>query len=169
MPQLAAWRRADRVVDALTLLIGGAMMLYVGVAVFGLVRSSAQHYAAFVLFVMVMSFIASLKLCVGERLGKKHGEEGYEEAGTAPERMPRLTWAKGAIAIAGSVLAITGAAYILINADRLEKTAPFFVGLDMTMGAIFTVGILMVTLVHWGVTLTTFVVLAIAYFFYGQH
>ena len=169
MAQLDAWRRADRVLDAATLLVGAAMMLYVGIAVFGLVRSSAQHYAAFVLFVMVMSCIASMRLCVGERLGKKHGEEGYEEVGAVPERMPRLTWAKGVISIAGSLLAIPGAAYILVNADRLEKTAPFFVGFDMTMGAVFTVGVLLLTLVHWGVTLTTFVVLAIAYFFYGQY
>ena len=168
--QLQAWRRTDRVLDALTLLVGGAMIVYVGVAVFGLIRSSAQHYAAFVLFVMVMSVIAAFKTCVGERLGKKRGEEGYEDEGSAPpERIPRLTWAKGILATIGGVLAITGAAYILVHADRLEKTAPFFGALDMGLGWVFTVGVLMLTLVHWGPTLTTFVALAIAYFFLGQH
>ena len=167
---LPAWRRADRVLDSLTLAVGALMILYVGVAVFGLVRSSAQHYAAFVLFVMVMSFLASLKLCVGERLGKMHGDEGYqEESATPPDRVAPLTWAKGAIALVGSLLAITGAAYILVNADRLEKTAPFFGSIDMAFGWVFTVGVLMLTLIHWGPTLTAIVVLAIAYFFFGQY
>ncbi len=47
MARLDAWRRADRVLDAMTLLVGVAMILYVGCAVFGLVASSARHYAAF--------------------------------------------------------------------------------------------------------------------------
>jgi TRAP transporter 4TM/12TM fusion protein len=165
----ATWRRVDRLLETLTLLAGFSMVAYVASAVFGFIRSSASHYGAFVLFVMVMSALASFRLCVGERLGKKHGEEGYAEEGVAPERIPKLTWAKLVLSTVGSALAITGAAYIWLNADRLEKTAPFFAGLDMTMGGIFTVGVLMVTLVHWGPTLTTFVVLAIAYFFYGQH
>jgi TRAP transporter 4TM/12TM fusion protein len=145
------------------------MVAYVGMAVFGLVRSSASHYAAFVLFVMVMSAIASLRLCVAERLGIRRGEEGYEERVEAPGRMSALARARWALSVLGPALAIPGAAYILANADRLEKTAPFFAGLDMTMGGVFTAGVLMVTLVHWGPTLTTFVVLAIAYFFFGQH
>ena len=56
-----------------------------------------------------------------------------------------------------------------MNADRLERTAPFFDGFDMAMGGVFTVGVLLLTLIHWGPTLTTIVALAIAYFFYGQH
>ena len=54
------------------------MIVYVGIAVFGLVRSSAQHYATFVTFVVVMSYLASLKGLMGEALGRKRGEEGYE-------------------------------------------------------------------------------------------
>jgi len=167
--RLDAWRRADRAIEAATLFVGLLMVAYVASAVFGFVSSSASHYAAFVLFVMIMSCIASIRLCVGERLGKKHGEEGYEEDGAAPERLPGATVVKAALAALGSALAIAGAAYIFANADRLEKTAPFFAGLDMTFGGIFTVGVLLLTLVHWGPTLTSFVVLAIAYFFFGQH
>ena len=168
MRRLAAWRKADRVLDALTLAVGASMIVYVGIAVFGLIASSARHYAAFVLFVMVMSTLAAFKLCVGEILGKRRGEEGYEEESVAPERIPRLTWAKGVIGAIGGVLAIAGAAFILVHADRLEKTAPFFETFDMACGFVFGVGVLMLTLVHWGPTLTSIVALAIAYFFYGH-
>src|SRR2546428_261557 len=49
------------------------------------------------------------------------------------------------------------------------RTAPSFGSLDMGFGWVFTVGVLMLTLIHWGPTLTTIVALAIAYFFYGQY
>jgi TRAP transporter 4TM/12TM fusion protein len=162
------WKKADRVVDALTLLVGGSMILYVGTAVFGLVRSSAQHYATFVVFVVIMSFLASLRVFVSEALGRKRGEEGYEEEGIAPERIARSAWARLAIATLGALLATPGAAYILVHADRLEKAAPFFESFDMACGVVFGVGVLLLTLVHWGPTLTTIVVLAIVYFFYGH-
>jgi TRAP transporter 4TM/12TM fusion protein len=162
------WRRADRILDTLTLVVGVSMILYVGVAVFGLVRSSAQHYSAFVLFVMVMSCIASFKVVVAERLGKRYAEEGYREEVAVAPRLPWTWWAKGGLAAIGSILAITGAAYILIHADRLEKTAPFFEAFDMTFGWVFTAGVLMLTVIHWGPTLTSIVALAIAYFFYGH-
>ena len=169
MMRLEAWRKADRVLDTLTLVVGVAMIAYVAVAVFGLIASSARHYSAFVLFVMAMSCIASLKVCVGERLGKRYAEEGYkEEGGPVSDRIGAMLWAKFAITGIGSVLAITGAAYILIHADRLEKTAPFFETFDMTFGWIFAVGVLLLTLIHWGPTLTTIVALAIGYFFYGH-
>jgi len=166
---LRDWRRADRLLDALTLVVGVAMIAYVGVAVFGLIASSARHYSAFVLFVMVMSCIASYKVCVGERLGKKFGDEGYKEQDEPPGRMPGLTKVKLAVTTIGSLLAIAGAAYILVHADRLEKTAPFFDTFDMSMGWVFTVGVLLLTVIHWGPTLTTIVALAIAYFFLGHY
>ena len=182
---LHRWRKADHILDNLTLFVGMLMILYVGIAVFGLVSSSARHYSTFVLFVMIISCFASFKVFIGERLGKKFGEEGYEEAGAAvlilgeegsaqkasavPNKVPLIVWIRGTLSLLGSVLAIVGAAYIRMNADRLERTSPFFDSFDMAMGGVFTVGVLLLTLIHWGPTLTTIVALAIAYFFYGQH
>ncbi len=181
---LQRWKKADRVLDNLTLLVGMLMILYVGIAVFGLVSSSARHYSTFVLFVMIISCLASFKVFIGERLGKKFGEEGYEEAGAAvlmfgeeaaqrasavANKVPLIVWIRGALSLIGSVLAITGAAFIRMNADRLERTSPFFDSFDMAMGGVFTVGVLLLTLIHWGPTLTTIVVLAIVYFFYGHY
>lgn len=182
---LKRWKKADHVLDNLTLLVGVLMIIYLAVAVFGLVSSSVRHYSTFVLFVMVISCFASFKVFIGERLGKKFGDEGYEEAGDAvlifgeegstgkgsaiPRKIPLRVWITGALSLIGSVLAIGGAAFIRINADRLERTSPFFDSFDMAMGGVFTVGVLILTLIHWGPTLTTIVALAIAYFFYGQY
>lgn len=182
---LQRWKKADRIFDNLTLFVGVLMILYVGIAVFGLVSSSARHYSTFVLFVMIISCFASFKVFIGERLGKKFGEEGYEEEGAAvlmfgeegsaakasavPDKAPLMVWIRGALSLIGSVLAIVGAVYIRMNADRLERTSPFFDSFDMAMGGVFTVGVLLLTLIHWGPTLTTIVALAIAYFFYGQY
>ena len=181
---LQRWKRADRILDNLTLFVGMLMILYVGIAVFGLVSSSARHYSTFVLFVMIISCLASFKVFIGERLGKKFGDEGYEEAGAAvlmfgeesaqrasavTNKVPVIVWIRGALSLIGSVLAIAGAAFIRMNADRLERTSPFFDSFDMAMGGVFTVGVLLLTLIHWGPTLTTIVALAIVYFFYGHH
>ena len=181
---LQRWKNADRIIDHLTLVVGALMIFYLVMAVFGFVSSSARHYSTFVLFVMIISCFASFKVFIGERLGKKFGEEGYEEAGATvlilgeegaqkasavADKVPPIVWIKGALSLVGSVLAIAGAAFIRLNADRLERTAPFFDSFDMAMGGVFTVGVLLLTLIHWGPTLTTIVVLAIAYFFYGQY
>lgn len=167
---LVRLRKAARICDGLTLAVGVLMILYVGIAVFGLVPSSARHYSAFVLFVMIMSSVASIKVMIGERLGFKVLEEGLtEQVSAVPEKIPLVVWVRGTLALVGSALAITGAAYILIHADRLERAAPFFEGFDMVMGGALTAGVVLLTLIHWGPTLASLVILAIAYFFFGQH
>src|SRR5205814_7262747 len=101
-------------------------------------------------------------------LGLKMIDDGFAQAiSGAPPRTAALLWLKAALALAGALLAIAGAAYILVHADRLEKTAPFFQGLDMWMGGALAAGVVLLTLVHWGLTLASIVALAIAYFFFG--
>jgi hypothetical protein len=80
-----------------------------------------------------------------------------------------MVWIRGGSALVGTVLAVACSAYILVNADRLERTAPFFQGADLAIGGGLAVGILLLTWIHWGLTLTSIVALSIAYFFYGQH
>jgi TRAP transporter 4TM/12TM fusion protein len=159
--------KAARVSDALILAVGALMILYVGSAVLGLVSSSARHYSAFVLFVMIMSGLASIKLLVLERLGR-NAIEGAS-AGGVPAKATGSLRARTALAAAGSLLAIAGAAYVLVHADRLERTAPFFATVDMWMGGALAAGVVLLTLVHWGLMLSSLIALAIAYFFFGQH
>ena len=151
------------------LVVGALMVVYVGTAVFGLISSSARHYAAFMLFVMVMSGLAAFRVVIGERLGLKVIDDGFAAESYAAARTSLLVWVKAGLALAGMLLAVTCSAYVLVHADRLERAAPFFQTVDLMMGGGLAVGILMLTLIHWGPTLTSIVVLAIAYFFYGQH
>jgi TRAP transporter 4TM/12TM fusion protein len=166
----ARLERAAKAIDALILAVGAAMVVYVGIAVLGLISSSARHYAAFMLFVMVMSGLASIKVLILERQGRKMIEDGFAEAiGGPPPRTPILLWVRAALALAGTVLAVAGAAYILVHADRLERAAPFFNSFDLWMGGALCAGVVLLTLVHWGSLLAAIVAAAIAYFFFGQY
>jgi TRAP transporter 4TM/12TM fusion protein len=150
--------------------VGALMVLYVGIAVLGVVSSSARHYTAFVLFVMVMSALASIKVLILERMGRKVVEDGYAHAISGPPvKTTWALWLKAVVALAGSLLAIGGAAHLLLHADRLERSAPFFSALDMWMGGALAAGVVLLTLVHWGSLLAAIIALAIAYFFFGQY
>ncbi|HEX6317521.1 MAG TPA: TRAP transporter fused permease subunit [Burkholderiales bacterium] len=163
----AKLERAAFVSNVLILAVGALMIVYVGSAVLGLVSSSARHYSAFVLFVMIMSGLASIKVLVLERPGR--GEIEDASARAVPAKAPWSLRVRAALAAAGSLLAIAGAAYVLVHADRLERTAPFFTSLDMWMGGALVAGVVLLTLVHWGLMLSSLIALAIAYFFLGQH
>src|SRR5688500_9099952 len=103
----ARLKGAARACEWVMLVVGAMMIAYVGIAVLGLVSSSARHYAAFVLFVMVMSSLAAIKVMIHERLGIKMVEEGYAEAISGPPaKTPLVLWLKSALALAGSLLAM---------------------------------------------------------------
>ena len=151
------------------LVVGALMIVYVGVAVFGLISSSAKHYAIFMLFVMIMSGMAAFRVVMGERLGLKVIDDGFAAESYAAAHTSLVIWVKIALAVLGTLLAVASAAYLVVHADRLERAAPFFQSADLVVGGGLIAGILMLTLIHWGPTLTSIVALAIAYFFYGQH
>ena len=132
---------------------GALLSVYVTAALFGFVRSSSQHYAAFTFAVMLMAGLMSVRTTLALRIA---------------EPAWRWFWPRLAIAIAALVMAAGGGLYILYHAKRLEVAAPFFEGFDMTVGMIFTVGVLILTWLHWGAILTLFITSAIVYFFYGH-
>ena len=166
---LARLKKLVRVCDGAMLLVGCLMVLYVGVAAFGMISSGPRHYSVFMLFVMIMSSLAVFKTIAGERMGLRMIDDGVASETPMAAKTSALIWTRLALGLIGSVLAIATSAYILIHADRLERAAPFFHAMDMTMCMGMVVGILLLTLVHWGPTLTSLIAIAIVYFFYGQH
>lgn len=134
--------------------IAGALLtVYVTLALFGYVRSSSQHYAVFAFAVMFISGMSAVRICVERR----RLEPGY-----------RWFWPRMAVAFVGWLLATLGGLYIVWHAQRLEVEAPFFKDFDMLVGLGFTLGVLLLTWLHWGLVLTTIIAASIAYFFYGH-
>ncbi len=146
-------RRWSNALRWATGLIGAALTVYVTLALFGYVRSSSQHYAAFTFVVMLMSGLIGVRAAIWTRVNNP----GY-----------RFFWPKLVIALVGLLLASGGGLYILYSAKRLEVAAPFFESFDMIVGMIFTVGVLILTWLHWGAILTLVITVSIAYFFYGH-
>ncbi len=143
---MKAWAEALRWTIGLS---GVALTAYVTLALFGFVRSSSQHYAAFTFAVMSMAGLMSARSAL-------------------VEPRARAQRAKLALALGGLAAAAGGSLYILYHAQRLEITAPFFEGFDMTVGLLLTAGVLILTWLHWGPVLTLVIGASIAYFFYGH-
>ncbi len=131
--------------------VGAALTAYVGIAVFGFIRSSSQHYSNFILAIVFLAGVLALRNLVDERRPRY-----------------RLFHTRMAIAIAGTLLATIGMAYIRWHADRLESTAPFFEPTDLYAGYAILVGIVLLAYLHWGGLLTSVIVAAILYFFFGH-
>ncbi len=138
---------------AITGVAGALLTVYVTLALFGYVRSSSQHYAAFTFAVMFMAGLISVRIA----LERRAADPGWRWFG-----------ARLAVALTGFVLAAAGGLYILYHAKRLEVAAPFFDNFDMAVGLAFTLGVLILTWLHWGAILSLVIATSIAYFFYGH-
>jgi len=145
--------RVGRVLRALTGVAGAALTVYVTLALFGFVRSSSQHYAAFTFAVMLMAGLISVRGVLDQRIFN-----------------PESRWFRTRllVALAGFLLASAGGLYILYHAKRLEVAAPYFDNFDMAIGLLFTAGVLILTWLHWGAVLTLVIAASIVYFFYGH-
>ncbi|MEE8189074.1 MAG: TRAP transporter fused permease subunit [Kiloniellales bacterium] len=132
---------------------GAVLTFYIGLNVFGFIRNSSEHYATFVLAIVVMTGLLALRNAVDR------------QGGRAPDWR---FWARLAAALLGSLLATAGAGFVLLNAVRFEMIQPFFEPFDVQMGLVLAAGILILTWIHWGPLLTAIVVGAIVYFFYGH-
>ena len=148
------WHKARAVIHFLFVTTGVLLSGAIAVALFGYVRSSPAHYSNFVLGIVIMSALLGLRNLLDEHL---------------EDDKSKYFFINCIIALSGSILAVTGAVYIRYNVHRLEVIQPFFEDIDIVYGLIFTAGILLLTMLHWGVLLSSIITLAIIYFFYGHH
>lgn len=140
-------------IQALFVLTGAALSLYIAIALFGFVRNSSAHYATFVLGVVLLAGLLNIRNLLDSRIA------GRKEPFRA---------IKTVMAILGAAMAFVGAAYIRYHSTRLEMIQPFFEETDIAVGIIFTIGVLLVTWLQWGFLLTFIICLAIGYFFFGH-
>lgn len=148
------WKTLRLALNAPFWLVGVALTIYLGFALFGFVRSSSEHYSSFMLAIVLMTGLLAVRNLVDARL---------------QELKVRFFGARMALALIATLLATIAAAYIRYHAIRLETIAPFFEGFDLVIGFVLTVGILLLTLIHWGPLLTSIITIGILYFFYGHH
>jgi len=81
-------------------IFGAALTVYVTAALFGFVRSSSQHYAAFTFAVMLIAGLISVRQAIAERAA-------------------RFFPARLGLALAALLMAAGGGLYILVSATRL--------------------------------------------------
>ena len=76
---------------------------------------------------------------------------------------------RAGLLLVGATLAIVGAAFVRVNALRLDQIHPFFEDFDFYMGLVFLTGVLLLTWFHWGLILTSLIALTVIYFFFGHY
>ncbi|MDA0305897.1 MAG: TRAP transporter fused permease subunit [Proteobacteria bacterium] len=150
---MPSWKKLRTAFDIPFLVIGIALTVYIGFAAFGFLKNSSEHYSNFILGTCLMTgLLAVRKLCDEKIQGDVQRFFGI-----------RFTFA--AFALVTSAIAM---GYVRYNAVTLEQTQPFFNDTDMIFGWLMTISILALTLIHWGLLLTSVIAVAIAYFFLGH-
>src|SRR3546814_234450 len=147
------WRLARQVVTVPFVTPGFLLTIYVGVSVFGFIKNSSEHYSNFVLAIVAMTGLLGIRNLIDARLADQN--LGF-------------FWPRMAFTVVGFGMAVVGAGFVRLNALRLETIAPFFEPGDFAFGMVLTVGVLALTLLHWGWVLTAVIAAAIVYFFYGH-
>ncbi len=148
------WQRARFALTLAFFGLGVALTAYVAVSITGAIRNASEHYALFVLVILILSGMLGMRNGIDSRLNG---------------RPAKRYWPMIVTSAVGLVVAATGAGYVLVNAVRIEMILPFYEPIDMAMGLVLIVGVMLLSLIHWGPLLTGMVVLSIVYFFYGYH
>jgi len=146
------WSTLRKLVDLPFLITGAILTFYIAASAFGLVKNSSEHYSNFILGTCIMTGLLAIRGLADEKIS----------GAVKPFFAVRLSFA--AIAFVLSAIAM---GYVRYNAVSLEQTQPFFTETQMIFGWIMTVSILMLTLIHWGLLLTSIITISIIYFFLG--
>lgn len=161
---MPVWKKIRIAVDVPFLLIGAVLTFYIGIAAFGFLKNSAEHYSNFILGTCMMTGLIAIRNLCDERLG---GKDMMSETGEDMHLRPHF-WPRFVFAVLALVISTVAMGYVRINAVTLEQTQPFFNDTDMIFGWLMTVSILALTLIHWGLLLTSIISISIAYFFLGH-
>lgn len=161
---MSGWKKLRIGVDIPFLVIGAVLTFYIGIAAFGFLKNSAEHYSNFILGTCMMTGLIAIRNLCDERLG---GKDMMSETGEDMHLRPYF-WPRFVFAVLALVTSTVAMGYVRINAVTLEQTQPFFNDTDMIFGWLMTVSILALTLIHWGLLLTSIIAIGITYFFLGH-
>ena len=146
------WINIRRVADIPFLVTGIILTFYIAASAFGLVKNSSEHYSNFILGTCIMTGLLAIRGLADEKINNS----------VKPFFLGRFVFSTIAL-----VLATIAMGYVRYNAVTLEQMQPFFNETQMFFGWMMTVSILMLTLIHWGLLLTSIIAISIIYFFFG--
>ena len=149
---MAFWINVRRAADIPFLITGIILTFYIAASAFGLVKNSAEHYSNFILGTCIMTGLLAIRGLADEKINDS----------VKPLFLGRFVFSTTAL-----VLATIAMGYVRYNAITLEQMQPFFNETQMFFGWMMTVSILMLTLIHWGLLLTSIIAISIIYFFFG--
>ena len=150
------WQILRRSTDIAFLAVGGVLTIYIAFSAFGFVRNSSEHYSNFILGVVMMSGLLAVRNLCDEQIGAH-----------VTGSVRRFFWPRLVFAALALIVATFAMGYVRLHAVQLETTQPFFNETDMTIGWLMMFSILALTLIHWGLLLTSIIGISIVYFFLG--
>ena len=159
------WKFLRKSVDIPFFLIGLLLTVYIAVSAFGYIKNSSEHYSNFIMGICMMAGLLALRNLCDEKLSDD-GNSTISETGEAAGPK-KFFWARFVFALLSLVTSTVAMGYIRYNAVYLEQNQPFFNDTDLVFGWLMTISILCLTLIHWGLLLTSVISIAIAYFFFG--
>ena len=144
----------EKWVKILFVSLGIILTVTIAFSTLGYISNSKVHYANFVLGIMVLSALYGVL-----NLFEEFKKNSYQ----------RTLFFRSVLLLVGATLAIVGAAFVRVNALRLDQIHPFFEDFDFYMGMVLLTGVLLLTWFHWGLILTSLIALTVIYFFFGQY
>lgn len=144
----------EKWVKLLFVSLGIILTVTIAFSTLGYISNSKVHYANFALGIMVLSALYGVL-----NLFDEFRKNSYQ----------RAFFFRAGILLVGATLAIVGAAFVRVNALRLDQIHPFFEDFDFYMGLVFLTGVLLLTWFHWGLILTSLIALTVIYFFFGHY
>ena len=144
----------EKWVKILFVSLGIILTVTIAFSTLGYISNSKVHYANFALGIMVLSALYGVL-----NLFDEFRKNSYQ----------RAFFFRAGLLLVGATLAIVGAAFVRVNALRLDQIHPFFEDFDFYMGLVFLTGVLLLTWFHWGLILTSLIALTVIYFFFGQY
>ena len=144
----------EKWVKLLFVSLGIILTVTIAFSTLGYISNSKVHYANFALGIMVLSALYGVL-----NLFDEFRKNSYQ----------RAFFFRAGILLVGATLAIVGAAFVRVNALRLDQIHPFFEDFDFNMGLVFLTGVLLLTWFHWGLILTSLIALTVIYFFFGHY
>ena len=144
----------EKWVKLLFVSLGIILTVTIAFSTLGYISNSKVHYANFALGIMVLSALYGVL-----NLFDEFRKNSYQ----------RAFFFRAGILLVGATLAIVGAAFVRVNALRLDQIHPFFEDFDFYMGLVLLTGVLLLTWFHWGFILTSLIALTVIYFFFGHY